>query len=89
MTTVIVHHEVDDTEHWLASPKREEFFGPMGVGVRTFVNPENPTHVVVVLDLPDPMSVADLQTALQSQAAAEAEAYDGVRVDTMKIFLER
>ena len=30
MPTVIGHHDVKDTEHWLASPKREEVFGPLG-----------------------------------------------------------
>ena len=28
MPTVIAYHQVNDTAHWLASPKREEFFGP-------------------------------------------------------------
>ena len=28
MPTVIGHHDVKDKDHWLASPKREEFFGP-------------------------------------------------------------
>ena len=38
MPTLIAHHDVKDTEHWLASPKREEFFGPIGVtNIRTFV----------------------------------------------------
>jgi RimJ/RimL family protein N-acetyltransferase len=32
MPTVIGYHDVADTEHWLASPKREEIFGPLGVG---------------------------------------------------------
>ncbi len=27
MPTVLAHHDVKDTDHWLASPKREEFFG--------------------------------------------------------------
>ena len=31
MPTVIGHHDVKDTEHWLASPKREEVFAPLGV----------------------------------------------------------
>lgn len=88
-TTVIGHHEVDDTEHWLASPKRAEFFGALGVGVRTFVNPQNPTHVAVLLELPDGMSMDDLQAALQSPAGVEAEKYDGVRMDTLMIFLEK
>ena len=38
MTTVIAHLDVKDTDHWLASPKREEFLGPLGVtGIREFV----------------------------------------------------
>jgi len=42
MPTVIGHHNVQDTQHWLASPKREEFFGPLGVtNIRTFVDPQN------------------------------------------------
>jgi hypothetical protein len=44
MPTVIGHHDVKDTKHWLASPKREEVFGPLGVtNIRTFVDPQNPT----------------------------------------------
>ena len=27
----VAYHDVKDTEHWLASPKREEVFGPLGV----------------------------------------------------------
>src|SRR6266571_336987 len=30
MPTVIGYHDVKDTDHWLATPKREEFFGPLG-----------------------------------------------------------
>jgi hypothetical protein len=45
MPTVIGHHDVKDTAHWLASSKREEVFGPLGVtNIRTFVNPQNPTQ---------------------------------------------
>ena len=88
-TTVIGYHQVNDTEHWLASPKRDEFFGPLGIGVRTFVNPENPTHTAVLIELPDGMSVEDLVEALQTEAAAEAMASDGVRADTLMTFLER
>jgi hypothetical protein len=29
MTTVMIFHEVDDVDHWLRSPKRQEFFGPL------------------------------------------------------------
>ena len=43
MTTVISYLEVDDSTHWLASPKRKELFGPLGITHRTFTDPENPT----------------------------------------------
>ena len=50
MPVVIGFHDVKDSKHWLASSKREEFFGPLGVtGIRTFVDPQNPNRVVVVL----------------------------------------
>ena len=39
MPTVMVFHEVDDVDHWVRSPKREEF-GPLGMTVRTFVDPD-------------------------------------------------
>src|SRR4051794_29891530 len=31
MSTYVITHEVNDVEHWLSSPKREEVFGPMGI----------------------------------------------------------
>ena len=56
MPTVMAYHDVKDKGHWLASPKREEFFGPLGVtNIRTFVDPENPTRVGLVMDVADMM----------------------------------
>ena len=86
MPTVIAHHDVKDKNHWLASPKREEVFGPLGVtNIRTFVDPQNPTQVAVLMD------VADLDVvmgAMQTEAMAEAMAYDGVLGDTLVILVE-
>jgi hypothetical protein len=80
MPTVIGHHDVKDKDHWLASPKREEIFGPLGVtNIRTFVNPQNPTQVAVLMDVPDMDAVMAL---MQSEAGAEAMAYDGVLAET-------
>ena len=54
MPTVFGYHEVKDTGHWLASPKRQDLLGPLGVtNVRTFVDPERPTRVGVLMDVPD------------------------------------
>jgi len=77
MPTVIGHHDISKgKDHWLASPKREELFGPLGVtNIRTFVNPENPTQVAVLMDVPD---LDALMAAMQSEAPADAMAHDGV-----------
>ena len=86
MPTVMAHHEVKDTAHWLASSKREEFFGPLGVtNIRTFVDPQNPNRVGVLMDVPD---MDALMAGMQTEAAAEAMAYDGVLADTLVILVE-
>ena len=86
MPTVIAHHDVKDKDHWLASSKREEFFGPLGVtNMRTFVDPQNPTQVAVLMDVAD---MDALMEAMQSDAIAEAMAYDGVLGDTLVILVE-
>jgi hypothetical protein len=86
MPTVIGHHDVKDKDHWLASPKREEVFGPLGVtNIRTFVDPENSTRVAVLMDVAD-MDV--LMSAMQGDAMAEAMAHDGVLGDTLVILVE-
>jgi hypothetical protein len=86
MPTVIVHHDVKDKDHWLASPKREEFFGPLGVtNIRTFVDPENPSRVGLVMDIPDMDAVMG---AMETEAAADAMAHDGVLPETLVILVE-
>jgi hypothetical protein len=86
MPTVMAHHDVKDKDHWLASPKREEFFGPLGVtNIRTFVDPENPARVGLVMDVPDMDAV---MAAMDTDAAADAIAYDGVLPETLVILVE-
>ncbi len=54
MPTVVGYHHVKDVDHWLASPRREEVFGPLGVtNIRTFVDPQDRTRVAVVMDIAD------------------------------------
>ena len=87
MPTVIGHHDVKDTQHWLASPKREEFFGPLGVtNIRTFVNPETPTKVAVLMDVAD---MDALMAAMDTPGAAEAMEHDGVLPETLVILIEQ
>lgn len=86
MPTVVAYHDVKDKDHWLASPKREEFFGPLGVtNIRTFVDPENPTRAGLVMDVPDMDAV---MAAMETEAAADAMAHDGVVPETLVILVE-
>ena len=87
MPTVVAHHDVKDVEHWLASPRREEFFGPLGVrNVRTFVDPQNPNRVALVMDIPD---IDAVMGAMESEAARAAMEHDGVLPETLVILVER
>ena len=86
MPTVMAYHDVKDKDHWLASPKREEFFGPLGVtNIRTFVDPENPTRVGLVMDVADMDAV---MAAMETQQAADTMAHDGVLPETLVILVE-
>jgi hypothetical protein len=85
METLLVTHEVDDVDHWLASPKREELFGPLGMTVRTFRDPQGSNRVGLIVEVPD---MAAWQEALQSDAAAEAMKFDGVRPETVLSLVE-
>jgi len=80
MPTLLVFHEVDDVDHWLASPKREEFFGPLGMTARTFRDPEGSNRVGLIFEVP---SIEAWRAALESEEAAEAMKFDGVRPETI------
>lgn len=80
MPTLLVFHEVDDVDHWLASPKREEFFGPLGITTRTFRDPEGSNRVGLIAEVPD---ISVWQQALQTEAAAQTMKFDGVRPETI------
>ena len=87
MPTIVGYHDITKgQEQWLRSPKRKELFGPLGVtNIRTFVDPQNPKRVAVMMDVPD---MDALNAAMQSPAAAEAMAHDGVAPETLVILVE-
>jgi hypothetical protein len=88
MPTIIAYHEVTDTDHWLASPKREEVLAPLGASnIRTFVDRENSQKVGVLMD------VADLESMLAAIADPSPEflgamEHDTVRPETLTILVE-
>jgi len=87
MPTIIGHHDISKgKDHWLNSPKREEVFGQLGVtNIRTFVNPDDPTKVALLMDVPDMDAMA---AAMKSKAAADAMASDGVVPESLVILVE-
>jgi hypothetical protein len=80
MPTLLVFHEVDDVDHWLASPKREEYFGALGMTARAFRDPAGSNRVGLIVEVP---SIEAWQAALQTEEAAEAMKHDGVRPETI------
>ncbi|MEA2374372.1 MAG: hypothetical protein QOD53_835 [Thermoleophilaceae bacterium] len=85
MATHVIFHEVDDVEHWLSSPKREEVFGPLGITVRTFRDPQGSNRVGLIVEIPD---MAAFQSFMQTDQAAEAMEHDGVRPETLLVLDE-
>ena len=85
MPTLIGIHEVEDVDGWLASTKREEFFGPLGMTARTFVDSTGSNRVGLIVEVP---SMEAFQAAMETPEAAEAMKHDGVRADTLVIFVE-
>ncbi len=86
MPRVLVFHEVKDVAHWVASTRREEFFGPLGVTeIKTYVDPEGSKRVAVT------MNVADMDAVMaevQTSGGAEAMEHDGVLPETMVVLVE-
>ena len=88
MPTVVGHHDISKgTQHWLSSPKRDEVFGPLGVtNIRTFVDPLNPSHVAVLMDVAD---MDRLVAAMESPEAIAAMEHDGVVASSLRILVEQ
>lgn len=85
MPTLMIFHDVDNVEHWLASPRREEVFGPLGITLRTFVDPAKTNRVGLIVEVPD---MGTFQRVMESEAAADAMKFDGVRPETLLALVE-
>lgn len=81
----MIFHEVNDVGHWLASPRREEVLGSMGIVVRTFVDPEKTNRVGLLAEVPD---MDAFRQVMESEVAADAMRFDGVRPETVVMLVE-
>jgi nicotinic acid phosphoribosyltransferase len=85
MPKLVATHEVDDVAHWLASPKRAEVFAGVAKNIVTHVHPGDPNRVALTMEVAD---MAAFEAIMKSEAAAEAMKYDGVRPDTIVVYIE-
>ncbi|MBY5336576.1 hypothetical protein HFO99_22065 [Rhizobium leguminosarum] len=86
MPTIMICHDVKDTKHWLASPIRKQVLEPVGVtNIRTFTDPQTSNRVGLVMDVAD---MDKLTAFMQTKAAADAMASDGVLPETMTFLVQ-
>ena len=76
---------MNEVEHWLRSAKREEVFGPMGITIRTFRDPDGSKKTALIAEIPD---IEAFQEVMKSEAAADAMKHDGVDPATLLMFSE-
>jgi hypothetical protein len=85
MATYLITHEVDDVDHWINAPTRQEAFEPMGISVRPFRDPQGSNKVGLIAEIPD---MDAFQAFMQTPEAAEAMKNDGVRAETLVVLAE-
>jgi len=85
MPKLIATHEVEDVAHWLASPKRAEVFASIASDIRTFIDPQHPNRVGLSMEVAD---MDAFRALLQSEPGAAAMQHDGVRPDTVAVYIE-
>ncbi|MEM9633389.1 MAG: hypothetical protein AAGA50_18810 [Pseudomonadota bacterium] len=85
MPKIVATHEVDDIAHWLSSPKREEVFAGIASNIETYVLPGDSNRVAVTMDVPDMVA---FEAQMKSDAGAAAMKFDGVRPETVVVYVE-
>jgi hypothetical protein len=91
MTHVMITHEVDDAEQWLAAwrgpDSRHKLFKENGARkVHTFQDASNPNLTGLVVAVAD---MDKFMAMLESDEGKSAAATDGVRMDTMVLLVEK
>lgn len=86
-TTLVISHEVEDGDHWLAAWRGEDsrhaMFAENGApGVRTFQSTENPNHTGVVVEVTDMDAFMAFLSSPKGQAAKDE---DGLIEGTMRV----
>jgi len=80
----MVMHEVEDVDFWLASPRRKDFFAPLGVRHANFIDPLGSNLVGMIIQVPD---MATLLANINSAENVAAMNQDRVIRSTIRILL--
>ena len=84
MITIMVMHEVEDVDLWLASPRRKALAGPLGVEFSNFIDPLGSKLVGMIVRVPD---LATLLANLNSEENISAMEHDRVIRPTIRLLL--
>jgi len=85
MPRIIAMHEVDNGEHWLSSPKREETFKGVMEDIVTFIDRAKPNRVGISATIVDMEAFNAIQSGPVGEAAMK---HDGVHPDTIVFLVE-
>ncbi len=85
MPKLLATHDVDDVAHWLASPRRAEVFEGIATNLQTYVMPGGGNKVALSMEVAD---MDALDAMLKSEVGAAAMKHDGVRPDTIVMYVE-
>jgi hypothetical protein len=90
MTHIVITHQVEDAEHWLAAwrgeDSRHKLFEANGAAhVHTLQDPDNPNMTGLVIAVADLDALMVMLESVEGQAAA---AEDGVMPETMKMLVQ-
>ena len=85
MPKLVATHEVNDVAHWLASPKRAEVFAGIATNLTAYVLPGDSNRVALSMEVAD---MDALDAMMKSEAGAAAMKHDGVRPDTVVLYVE-
>ena len=85
MPKLLTTHEVENVNHWLVSTKRDEVFAGVATNMKTYVLPGDANKVALSMDVAD---MNALDAMMKSEAGAEAMKHDGVRPETVVIYVE-
>ena len=84
MPKLIATHEVNNVAHWLASPMREKAFAGIATNFTTYVLPGSSNRVALSMDVAD---MDAFNALMKSDVAAQAMKHDGVRPETLVIYI--